>query len=217
MKNSKFVLTLFFIFYFLLFTFPIHAQEDGIGESRINAASPLYFLTSVREILELKFARTTQAKASRILEFADRRLKEVNSLTNVSREELIEPTLEQYWFYLHELQGKVTLQDEIMTAKVGGEAVKDMDVLLEVYNRVSVPSAKRSVRLAIYRLSQWDQQFADKLILVKQPVLAQKIMDSKLTGCEFLSQEASSSALAGVEKGVFAKRAQKCFDESGSE
>jgi len=78
-QNSKFkifVVVSLFTFYFLLFTFPYPAfAVDDIGQSKIYPTSPLYFLKSVKEILELKFAPTSEIKAIRYLEFSNATVK----------------------------------------------------------------------------------------------------------------------------------------------
>lgn len=171
---------LIIVFAFLFFISPAYAQGDNIGSSRIDASSPLYFLKSVREILELKFADTNQIKAIKQLEFATRRIGEVKSLAGTSREDLIEPTLEKYAWHLDKLNGNENLSAQ-------------MNVLQEVFKVVSDPKAKRSIRLAIFRISE-------------------KFVAPRLSACSFLSKEASSSALNEVEKVVLKERADKCYN-----
>lgn len=209
-KTFKFLLV-FLTFNFLLFTFPVFAQTSDIGQSRITPASPLYFLKSIREILELKFAGSTHIKALRRLEFATRRIREVNSLVKTSREDLIEPTLVKYLSELQELNGTANVKDEDMVVRVSYVS-GHMSVLQKVYSQVSDPKAKRSIRATVNSLTAWERQFIGKLDLVKQPAVVQKMTESKLSGCNFLGKEASSSALNEVEKAVFAERAQKCLE-----
>ena len=189
---------------------PVYAHGDDIGEAQLNPASPLYFLKSVREILELKFADTTQAKGFRELEFANSRISEVKSLAKTSRQDLIEPTLARYLFHLNELLGKITLKDENMVDKVTDAAIAHMSVLQAIYPQVSEQRARMSVRATINSLSLWDQQLIN-ILSKPQPAFAQEVLTSKLTGCNFLSKEASSSSLNEVERSVFSERAQKCL------
>lgn len=177
----------------MFFTASVFAQEDNIGTARIDASSPLYFLKSIREILELKFAGTTQIRAIRQLEFSIRRIREVKSLAATTRQDLIEPTLEKYAWHLQELKGTVNPTDWIMVNKVNANMTAQLNVLQEVFKEVSDPKAKRSIRLAIFRISE---NFA-----ASRPAV-----------CSFLSKEASLSALNIVEKAVYSERAQKCLN-----
>lgn len=207
------LILLLFTFYILHSTFyipPVFAQADSIGQSRINPASPLYFLKSIREILELKFAGTTHVRALRELEFATRRIREVKSLGLSSRQDLIEPTLSRYLFHLNELIGIINLKDDSMVGGVTDAAAAHMNVLQAIYPQVSDQRARRSIRAIINSLSLWDQRLIERLN-EPQPLFAQRVLSSKLLGCRFLSQEASSSALNDVERAVFAQRAQTCF------
>lgn len=177
------------LFALFLLNSPVYAAE--IGSSRIHPVSPLYFLKSVREILELKFAQTSQVKAIRQLEFATRRIREVKSLALTSRQDLIEPTLERYAWHLQELKGTVNHNDFGMLNKVNESLITQMNVLQEVFTKVSDPRAKRSIRLAIFRISE-------------------KFAALRSVACNFLVKEASSSALNEVEREVLLERTQKC-------
>lgn len=211
-KIVKLVLLLF-AFYILYSTFyitPVYAQVDSIGQARIHPASPLYFLKSVREILELKFAGTTNVKAFHQLEFSERRLREINSLLSVSRQDLIHPTLEKYWLHLQELTGLIHPKDEKLVTEVTQSAVSQMNALQEFYAQSTNQQARMSLRTAIYRLSEWENQLISKINLL-HPAKISDITNSRLSACAFLEKEASSSALNEVERGVYAKRAQKCL------
>ncbi len=208
-KFSALISILVFSFYI----FPAYARADDIRESRINAASPLYFLKSIREILELKFATTSNAKAIRQLEFATRRIREVKSLSYTSHQDLIEPTLIMYLSHLQELTGKANLGDQILASQIT-EAVKaHMSLLQGVYNQVTDPRAKRSIRATIYSLSQWENKLISRLNSLNKYPLAQALTTSKLSSCQFLSKEASSSALNEVERAILAERAKMCLND----
>lgn len=206
-----------FIIHNSLFIIPAYAQALDLGQSRIHPASPLYFLKSVREALELKFAGTTNVRALRQLEFSTRRIREVKSLGYTSRQDLITPALERYWWHIRELNGILTLTDENMVGKASDVTATHMNVLQTIYQQVANQEAKRSIRTAVNRLSEWEQGVVDKLNLLRQPFFAQKILISKLSGCNFLSKEASSSALNEVERVILAERAKMCFLKSGTD
>lgn len=189
--------------------YPTYAAD--LGQSRINPASPLYFLKSIREILEIKFAGTTQVKAIRQLEFATRRIREVKSLVNDSRQDLIEPTLVRYLSHLDQLIGILNLRDENWISQVSDEISLHMNTLQTVYDQVSHPRARMSIRATVNGLSQWDQKLIDRLNSLNKSSLAQKVIISKLVACNFLSKEASSSSLNEVERAVLSERAQRCL------
>ncbi|MBU1000689.1 hypothetical protein KKE78_04835, partial [Patescibacteria group bacterium] len=189
---------------------PVFAQEDGLGQSQITPASPFYFLKSVREILELKFAGTTQVAAARELEFSTRRIREVKGLAN-TRQDLIEPTLYQYLFHLQEFIGKANLKDPNFAIEVSKNITGQMSVLQAVYSNVSDKRAQMSIRATINNLSKFDLKLIDGFDLAEKPLLAKQIADSRLSACDFLKKEASSSALNEVEKAVLLERAQKCL------
>lgn len=176
----------------LTFVSPVFAQTDIIGKSRITPASPLYFLKGVREILELKFAGTTNVRAIRQLEFATRRIREVKSLALTNQQNLIEPTLEKYAWHLQELKGLVHPKDVGMVNKVNESLTTQINVLQEVYKQTGDPKVKRSIRLAVFRISE-------------------KFTAAGPAACSFLSKEASASGLNEVERGVLSERGQKCL------
>lgn len=191
---------------------PVFAQVDTITPARITPASPLYFLKSVREILELKFAPTTHIRSLRELEFANRRIREVKSLVNSSHEELIQPALEKYWSGLGQMLGISDLRDENQAEEISSSINLHMRLLQEVFTEVSDSKAQRSIRATIYRLSEWDNRLISKLNTAEHPVFAKQILSSKLSGCRFLSKEASAAAATETEKHVLSERAQKCWE-----
>lgn len=198
-------------FFCLLFPLNIvSAQDVYLGQSKINAASPLYFLKSVKEILQLRLAKTPEGRALYELAFAASRIREVNSLAGTSQEYLIEPTLEKYWSQVQAIKGQANLGDHDIAKRVSGAVVEHMANLQMVSSKLSDSRAKRSIRLTTTRLVDWEAQLVSKLTELSQPLMAQKVMNSMLSGCNFLSKEASSSALNAVEKAVLTERANSC-------
>lgn len=209
----KKLLILIFTSYFLLLTLPVSvfAQTDIIEKAQITPASPLYFLKSVREVFELKLAQTARVKALRQLEFATRRIKEVNGLTKHPREDLIEPTLERYLSNLQDLDQSVNFSDEIVAQQIVGAVTQHMVVLQTIYGQVSDLRARMSLRATINRLSLREQEYINKLDRLSKPHLVEKIAQSKLSACNFLAKESSTSA-SEVEKWVLGSRAKVCFE-----
>ena len=170
------------------------ASENDIGQSQIHPAHPFYFLKTIRENLELKFAGTTRVTFIRRLEFATRRLREVKSLTQIGNFELIIPTLEKYWLQINSLPQK-DIEDKEVVKMIQDNLVIHLDVLERVYQKVENVRAKMAIRSAINRLVQ----------------RADVPNYAKLPACNFLTKEASSSALNEVERIVLSDRAEDCF------
>lgn len=177
---------------FLVSFSPAYATED-IGQSRIYPASPFYFLKTIRENIELKFAATPRVKLIRQLEFATRRLREVKSLVAKGSEDPVAPTLEKYWYHLQSLPDK-DLKDKELVTKINESLSIHLQVLQTVYSQLSNPRAKMAIRATINRL-------------VGRADLPR---NARLQACIFLTKEASSSALNETEKAVFLERALKC-------
>ncbi|TSC88037.1 MAG: Uncharacterized protein G01um10147_268 [Microgenomates group bacterium Gr01-1014_7] len=187
------------------------ANEDQIGQSRIHPASPFYFLKSVREILELKFAGTTNVKSLRYLEFSTRRIREVKSLMSVNRPDLIPPTLEKYSSSLEKVLGLINFRDEVLGPQVIDKVGKHVLILEGLFNQTENQKAKIAIRLAIYRISRWNEQLLGRLVSEDKVRLSPEITKNQAFICNFLSKEASSSALNDTEKAVLTQRAQKCL------
>ena len=171
-----------------------YASQDLIGKSQLHPAHPLYFLKPVREILEMHFAQTPRVKFIRSLEFATRRLREVRSLIDAGREDLIEPNLEKYWYHIQKLPDK-DLADGELVASIKGVTAVHLEVLEDVYRVVVNKRAKMSVRSAVNRLSQ------------------RQDLELKTKGriCDFLAKESTSSALNQTEQAIYKERAQTCL------
>lgn len=171
----------------------VYAFED-IGSSRISPASSFYFLKTIRENIELKFAGTPRVRMIRELEFATRRLREVKSLVAKESEDLIAPTLERYWYHVQNLPDK-DLQDQDFSARINESLSIHLETLQEVYNYISNRRAKMAIRATINRL-------------VGRADLPR---NARLSACIFLTKEASSSALTQTERVIYKERGQKCL------
>lgn len=171
-------------------------DDDNIGQSLIHPASPLYFLKTIRENFELKFAGTTRVRIFRELEFATRRLRETRTLISINQD-LIPPTLERYSSYLSKLPDK-DLKDQEIALRVKESLAVHLDVLQKIYDQVSNNRAKIAIRAAINRIIQR----ADIPKYARLPV------------CNFFAKEATSSGLNQTESVVFLERSKKCFQET---
>lgn len=174
----------------------INPTGNDIGISRITPASPLYFLKTVRESIEMKLALTPHIKLIRQLEFATRRLREIKSLAG-NHEELIQPTLERYWFYINSLPDK-DIKDEEEVRGIKESLTMHLEVLQIIYSKLTNPQAKLSVRSIINRIT-------------KRSDLPNS---AKILACYFLQKEATSSAITESERTILIERAQNCFKGS---
>lgn len=182
----------------LLFT-PTFAQEQAtpsaqiadIGYSKIHPASPFYFLKAIRENLELRFAGTYHVRMLRQLEFATRRLREVNSLTGID-EDLIPPTMERYGVHISSFTDKH--QDMVDLKIVSSNLTNHLNVMQQIYNKTSSLKAKMFIRSAMNKVIQR----ADVTNMARNSI------------CNFFLKEASSSALNQTEQLVLLNRVDKC-------
>lgn len=169
------------------------AYDDDIGTSRIDPSSPIYFLKTVKENLEWRLALTPRVKLIRNLEFATRKLREAKTLLSTNRQDLIEPTLERYWYYISQLPDK-DLKDGEFATSVKQSLVIHLKTLEKIYSQVSNLRAKMSIRSALNRLmGRGDIPSA-----------------ARVSVCEFLVKEASSSALNQTEQVILKDRALMC-------
>ena len=182
-KVLKFlVIVLTFDICVLSLTTSVSASED-IGYSKIHPASPLYFLKTIRENLELKFAGSVRVKMLRQMEFATRRLREAKTLISVNQD-LIPPTLERYSSSLNSLPKEILEKD-----------VSNHLEVLQQMHKSSSSLSKMAIRSAMNK------------IINRADVPAA----AKLTVCKFFLKEASSSALNQTEQVVLKDRAQSCL------
>lgn len=190
---------------------PVYAKEYGIDFSQINAASPVYFIKSFKESLELKLANYSKAKGLKYFEFAGNRIDEVKSLTYVKRPDLIPPALEKYWSSLSKVLGLVNINDQVtgpyLLDGVGGHII----TLSQLQNQTDDKKARIAIRSAMNRISNWNKDFFEKLNTDEKGKLRAEITAYQLTICNFLSKEASSSALNQTEKFVLQERVKKCL------
>ncbi len=205
MKGYRLQVVGYSIIFFLLYTvhctlYPVFASED-IGSSKISPASSFYFLKTIRENIEMKFAGTQRVKLIRQLEFATRRLREVKSLVGNKSEDLIVPTMERYWYHIQSLPDK-NLQDQDFSTRITENLAIHLETLERVYNQLlnehsssSSKRAKMAIRATINRL-------------VGRADLPR---NARLPACIFLTKEASSSALNETERQILKERAGNCF------
>ena len=139
------------------------ASESNPWQSQIHPAHPLYFLKSVREILEIKSAGTDSIKVLRYLEFSTRRIREVNSLASKNSPDLIPPTLEKYWLNFTKLNSFINVTDKNFMNLISDSLNQHINVLENVYNQTESKRAKMAIRLTMNRISEENKLLLDKL------------------------------------------------------
>ncbi len=171
-----------------------YALDENIGFARIDPSSPIYFLKTIRESIELKLAGTPQTKIIRQMEFATRRLREAKSLVGSLQEELIQATLERYWHSINQVLS-VSPKEKELSALTNHVVWIHLKELLKLYPKLENKNAKMGVRATINRLMQNSDLDGEERKL----------------GCSFLLSESSSSALNQSEQVIYKERAEACF------
>ncbi len=173
-----------------------YAFENDIGQSQIHPVHPFYFLKTVKEGLEMSLALTPRVKSIRNLEFATRRLREAKTLVPMQRQDLIEPTLERYWYYISQLHDE-DLKDQEVAVSIKQSLVIHLKTLEKIYSQVSNPRAKMSIRSTLNRL-MGRGDIPD---------------DARLPVCNLFIFEASTAAnLNETERIILTERSQKCLE-----
>lgn len=182
-----------------------------IGESLIHPGSPLYFLKALRERIEMALDSTPEAKTMRQVEFAQRRLREVNSLVKAKKQDLIPPTLEAYKLHIKKAEELAGTGD--LRVNVGEAVARHLDVLQRVYDMVGNPTAKAAIRAAIERASDQNSKMIEKLDTVPQQKLIKKVAARQAHACNFLMRESTASGLNDTEKEALLDRVNKCRND----
>jgi len=184
-----------------------------VGEALISPASSLYFLKALRERIELMFSSTRQTKAHRELEFAVRRLREVKSLIQQNRQDLIEETLERYKDHINQLKG-LSATDENLQETLGESVARHVYVLQTLYNQINNLAAKRALRASIMGI----ETFISGLVSGMTDPLRQTLIDHtalrQMAGCQFLAGQVDSPDLNEPEKQILQEYVISCRKEA---
>lgn len=184
--------------------------DNYVGASIIHPAHPLYFLKTIREGFELKFAANPKTAVIRKIEFLTRRIREMKSLIHYQRQDLISSTLEKYTKILDDISGMDTQKRDAVNM-ASSEVANHLVILIKRYPQLENKPAKISFRRTISKISQWNINLSNRLNDGGYTDLAKSQIQLNLPACQFLSKEASSSALNEVERVVLKMRADECF------
>lgn len=180
-----------------------------VGRSVISPISPLYFLKTIRERIEVLFAGTNETKLNRELEFSIRRIREMNSLINSQKLDQIPITLERYNKHIKQAEGFAG-SDEGLKVRIGEQLARHLDVLQRAYDLVGDPRAKMAILTAIERIEEHNRVLLDKLSIENQQRLIRGIAGRQAFACRLLIRESSGSGLNDVEASVLKQKANEC-------
>ena len=180
-----------------------------LGSSLIYPGSPLYFLKAIREKIELLTSSSAEAKMQRELEFAQRRLREVNAMVKSKKQDLIDETLERYKDHLAKAS-EIALNNDELNFKIGEASSRHLDVLQRVYDQVGNPRAKQAILAAIERIQEQNKTLLQKLNLESQQKLIRTSALRQALACKLLIREATSSGLTDTEKVALQEEVKKC-------
>ena len=180
-----------------------------IGEALITPESPLYFLKMLRERVEVYFSSSDQVILNRQVEFALRRLREVNALAKKNSPDLIPTTVEKYKYHLDEVS-KMPKTDETDQVRAGESVARHLYVLQRIYDSLGNPRAKQAVLSAMERAETFSQELLEDLSQESKEELVQKVALRQAAACSFFLRESTSSALNEVEKYEVGKKVERC-------
>lgn len=188
---------------YLLLVTPTFAQElesIEIGKSLIHPASPFYFLKTLRENTEEKFHFSDQARAIGQVEFAHRRIREVNSLISIKRQDLIEETLERYRHQV-DLAYKKASSDAGLSTKVAEGLARQTDVLIRNYDQIGDQNGKRAIRASVIKIEEENQKVGktEDLDLRQQKI------------CDFLTRVSEDGSINEPEREILKQKANSCI------
>lgn len=180
------------------------------AQARISPSSPLFFLKAVRENIELSLALTKQVRRIRTLEFAGRRLREVNSLIGTPDEPLIESSLLHYRKLTGDLDKLTTSGEDLKVWAAEGEG-EHLNTLLDDYPKISDRNAKGSVLATIEVLESHNRALAGTIKdSIQKRELIDRIATSQARTCNFYAQRLKDGNLNDVNKTILAKLLGKC-------
>ncbi|MDO8619604.1 MAG: DUF5667 domain-containing protein [Candidatus Daviesbacteria bacterium] len=188
-----------------------------VGEALISPASSLYFLKALRERIELFMSADSQVRAQRELEFAVRRLREVNTLIEKNRQDLIEETLQRYKDAIWQARDLAAdnSTDESFQEGIGESVARHLYVLQTLYNQTNNLNAKRAVRASVQEIMDYENGLIKG---IKDPALKQELITRvglrMQAGCQFLEEQVNSSDLNQTQQAILQEYVTNCQKDS---
>lgn len=222
MKSAKVIFCLWLVLIFPLFlSDPVFAKQDAVeaivdpgalevGDSLISPSSPLYFFKSWREKLELYLAPNDVTKAQRELEFSVRRLREVKTLLDENRQDLVPATLRMYIKDL-EMVKTYSTSGKDTKLELGLSIARHMYILQSLYYQMSIDEAKFTDRDAIRYILKYNRDLSDSgLSQEERGLFRDKFKLREIAACQFLRTEARASDMSSDEKKLILEVVQAC-------
>lgn len=182
-----------------------------VGDSLVSPSSPLFFLKALREKIELYFVPNHLVQSQRELEFAVRRLREVKTLIEENREDLIEVTLQKYRNHLDQVN-KVGGGTAGLRVDLGSSAARHMYILQSLYYNTSNEAAKRAIRTSIGRILEYNWLLLEneKLPIAEYDQLVENVALRQIAGCQFLNEESNNTSINQSERAILKEYVQDC-------
>lgn len=181
-----------------------------VGDSLISPSSPLYFFKSWREKLELYLAPNDVTRAQRELEFSVRRLREVKTLLDENRQDLVPATLKMYIKDL-EMVKTYSANSQDTKLELGLSIARHMYILQSLYYRMSMDEAKFTDRDAIRYILKYNQDLLSSgSSQEERELFRDKLKLREIAACQFLRTEARASDMSPDEKKLISEVLEAC-------
>lgn len=181
-----------------------------VGDSLISPSSPVYFLKAWRESLELYLASNDTVKAQRKLEFSVRRLREVKTLLDENRQDLVPATLKAYTQDL-EMVKSYSSKDPKNALDLGLSIARHMYVLQSLYYRMSESEAKFANRETIRYVLNYNRNLLNANLSEEDRAnFINGLKLREIAACQFLKTEAQASDILESEKKLISEVLQNC-------
>lgn len=180
-----------------------------VGHALIAPDSPFYFIKAIKERIEMALASTDDVKASRQLEFAQRRLREVNTLVDHKRQDLVRPTLAKYQTEVQNAEDLSSNSQDLQT-RVGEALARNIDVLQRVYDQVGNETAKAAILENIQRAESRVRETTQNLPTGAQQKFIGNTAAYQAAACKFFLRESTASALPAADKLQLQQKIKDC-------
>lgn len=161
-----------------------------VGKSQIAPDSPLYFLKAIRERVEDKLADKKSKQLKTNLEFLQRRLREVITLVEHKRWDLVESTMEQYRSEANKVRD-IAASDVESRIQLATNLARHTEVLQRLYNSSSDLRAKEAILATLENSDDYNRNLVIVLDTANQQILVNQIVLRQAQLCLFFSQQVS--------------------------
>lgn len=182
-------------------------SERSLIEPTIGVDSQLLFLKRIIERLKMNFAFSPGSRENLQLALTTERINETYALIRHSREDLIEPIMEEY---RRMFVGVVGDEDKKISNEVLIYYAQDIPILINLFEATHSERAKRAIRASIdgIQAQLW-------LVLERIPSqTAYNQINPQLTlACQFLESDANSDNFNQVERAISQEKFMQCNEK----